>query len=83
MKLVFRDNKEKYDFPVIEVGYWDKRFDGSDFFYTILDICPVEKEVLTSCADDYYDYSIGFKEFLEIADKIREILKETNETINH
>lgn len=72
-KLVFRENPDKYDYKIIEAGFWHKRNDGSKFFGSILDIFPVEKEVQTDCGDMYYDYRIGFKEFLEIADKIREL----------
>lgn len=73
IELVFRENNDKYDDSVIEAGYWGKRNDGSEFFSSVLDIAPKAKEVRTDCGDSYMDYSIGFKEFLKIADKIKEI----------
>ena len=72
-KLVFRENNDKYDEPVIEVGDWWQRDDGSKFFSSILDIMPKEERVLTDCGDQYYDYSVSFDTFLAIADKIKEL----------
>lgn len=60
----------------IEAGYEYKNNNGIPFFSANLVIKPREKEVWTNCGDAYYDYSIGFKEFLEIADKIKEIKEE-------
>lgn len=71
--LIFRENKDKYDNPVIECGNWFKRDDESEFFSSILDIDLKNREVETDCGDPYMDYSIGFDEFLAIADKIREL----------
>lgn len=72
-KLIFRENKDKYGIPVIEWGYWLKRDDGSELFSSILDIDLKNREVNTDCGDSYMDYSIGFDDFLAIADKIREL----------
>ena len=73
-KLIFRENKNKYyGRTVIECGYFDKRYDGSEFFSSIFDIDFKNREVETDCGDSYMDYSIGFDEFLAIADKIREL----------
>lgn len=72
-ELVFRENKDKYVKPCIEVGRWNKGNDGKAFFSTIVDICPSEKWVVTDCGDTYYDYSIGFDDLLAIADKIKEM----------
>lgn len=73
-KLIFRENKDKYsERTVIECGYWSKRYDGSKFFSSVLDINLKDHEVETDCGDHYMDYSIGFDEFLAIADKIREL----------
>ena len=74
-KLIFRENKDRYYGPVIECGYWFKRNDGSEFFSSIFDIDIKNREVETDCGDSYMDYSIGFDEFLAIADKIRELEK--------
>lgn len=71
--LVFRENQDKYDDKVIEVGTWGERIDGSKFFSSMLDICPTNKEVRTDCGDSYMDYSISFEEFLAVANKIREL----------
>ena len=75
-KLIFRENKDKYEKTVIEVGYYEKSGDGSKFFYSALDIWPDEEFVETNCGDAYYDYDIGFDEILAVADKIKEIRKE-------
>ena len=74
-ELIFRENNYKYDNPVIECGNWFKRDDGSEFFSSILDIDPKNREVDTDCGDSYMDYSISFDNFLAIADKIRELEK--------
>lgn len=60
----------------IEAGHEYKNNNGIPFFSANIIIKPKEKKVLTNCGDAYYDYSIGFEEFLEIANKIKEI-KET------
>lgn len=73
-RLVFRQNKDKYDDEVVEAGYWCERNDGSKFFSSRLDISMVNKEVRTDCGDSYMDYSINFDDFLAIADKVRELL---------
>lgn len=75
-KLIFRENKDKYDEPVIEVGNWWVRDDGSRFFSVVLDIMPKENTVYTSCGDTYYDYGVSFDTILAVADKIKEIRKE-------
>lgn len=75
-KLVFRENNDKYDEPVIEVGDWWVRDDGSRFFSAVLDIMPKEEQVLTDCGDTYMDYSISFDTILAVADKIKELRKE-------
>lgn len=73
-KLIFRESKDKYyGRTVIECGYWFKRNDGSKFFSSVLDLNLKDREVETDCGDHYMDYSIGFDEFLDIADKIREL----------
>ena len=72
-KLIFRENKEKYDEPVIEVGHWCKRNNGESFFSSILDIMPKEEQVLTDCGDTYMDYSISFDTILAVADKIKKL----------
>lgn len=74
-KLVFRENNDEYDGPLIEAGNWWKKDDGSKFFNTVLVIVPKKDYVLTDCGDAYYDYSISFDTFLEVADKIKEIRK--------
>ena len=78
-ELIFRENNDKYDDRVIEVGRWHERDDGSRFFSSVLDICPVNKEVRTDCGDSYMDYSVSFDVFMKIADKIKEIEGEKNE----
>ena len=75
-ELIFRENNDKYDDKVIEVGRWHERNDGSKFFSSVLDICPVNKEVRTDCGDSYMDYSIDFDTFLEVADTIKKLRKE-------
>ena len=60
MKIIFRENNDKYDNPVIECGNWFKRDDGSEFFSSILDIDSKNREVETDCGDSYMDYSISF-----------------------
>ena len=80
-KLIFRENKEKYEKTVIEVGHYEKRNDGSKFFYSVLDIWPDEDLVETDCGDPYMDYSIDFDTILAIADKIKEIRKEKDNGI--
>lgn len=72
-ELVFRENPDKYDDPVIEAGRWYEANDGKKFFSSILDISLVNKEVRTDCGDSYMDYSINFDAFLEIAEKIKEL----------
>lgn len=72
-ELIFRENKDKYEEPVIEVGHYMKRNDGSDFFSSTLDIMPKEKMVYTDCGDTYMDYGISFDIILAIADKIRKL----------
>ena len=79
--LVFRENDNKHDVPVIEVGDWCERNDGSKFFSSLLDIDPVNKEVYTDCGDAYMDYSVSFETFLAIADKIRELERREDENV--
>lgn len=75
-KLIFRENKDKYEKTVIEVGYYEKRNNGDRFFYSVLDIWPDEEFVETDCGDTYYDYNIDFDTILAVADKIKELRKE-------
>ena len=78
--LIFRENNDKYDDKVIEAGNWYERNDGSKFFSSKLDLSLANKEVRTDCGDTYMDYSISFDDFLAIADKIRELLDDTQST---
>lgn len=77
-ELVFRENKEKYDEEVIEVGHYCKRNNGETFFSSVLDIMPKEETVMTDCGDSYMDYSVDFDTFLAVANKIKELRKERN-----
>lgn len=75
-KLVFRENNDEYDEPLIEVGNWWKRDDGLELFNTVLAIVPKKDCVRTDCGDAYYDYSISFDTILAVADKIKELRKD-------
>lgn len=77
-ELIFRENNDKYDDKVIEAGNWYERSNGSNFFSSKLDLSLTNKEVRTDCGDSYMDYSISFDDFLVIADKIRELLDDTD-----
>lgn len=74
-ELIFRENNNKYDEPVIEVGHCMKRNDGSEFFSSTLDIMPKERMVYTDCGDSYMDYGISYDIFLAVANKIKELEK--------
>ena len=62
----------------IEVGHEYKRDNGVSFFIANFIIKPKEQKVWTDCGDPYMNFSVSFEEFLEIANKIKE-LKEDNE----
>ena len=67
-KLEFRESGQ-----AIEVGEWWEMNDGVEIFHTYLIIKPAEEKVSTDCGDPYYDYSMGFDDFLAVANKIKEL----------
>lgn len=72
----FKEDKNIYEEPIIEVGNWCSRDNGSKFFSSELDIYPDKEQVMTNCGDGYYDYSVSFDTFLKVAEKIKELRKE-------
>lgn len=74
--MIIKENNTDYDEKVFDVGDYIECNDGIRIFSTCMQIMPKEEIVMTDCGDTYYDYSIDFDTFLEIADKIKEIRKE-------
>lgn len=46
---------------------------GKEYDRTRLDIDNKAEVVYTDCGDEFYDFGFSFDEFLQIADKIREL----------
>lgn len=72
-ELIFKEGKDIDGEPIIEVGNWAIANNGFKFISSFLCIYPDRDYVLTMCGDSYYDYSIDFDTFLEIAEKIKEL----------
>ena len=74
--MIIKDTTEEHDERTFEVGNYIKCNDDRVIFSTALYIYPDEEEVVTSCGDAYYDISISFDTFLEVAEMIKSLRKE-------
>ena len=74
--MIIKENNTDYDEKVFDVGKYIECNDGVRIFSTCLQIIPNEKIVLTNCGDAYYDYSIDFDIFLEVAEMIKSLREE-------
>ena len=79
--MIIRENNTDYDEKTFEVGEYVECAGGTEIFSTYLQIMPKEEIVMTECGDTYYDYSIDFDTFLEVADLIKSLRKERAEDI--